>query len=94
MPCMLPLTGAGLRDKAAALARLLPSCLAAAALLCLVLLASRRTALEAADLARDGLKAFVISGNLGHADPAARFRQPPAEIERDIAAFIAAVRAA
>jgi len=49
---------------------------------------------QAAGLARDGLRAFVISGNLGHADPTARFRQPPAEIERDIAAFIAAVRAA
>ncbi|KAL4443432.1 hypothetical protein ABPG75_011169 [Micractinium tetrahymenae] len=45
MPCTLPL-GSGLQDKAAALARLLPSCLAGVALLCLVLLASRRSAID------------------------------------------------
>lgn len=46
MPCTLPLTGGGLNDKAAAWARLLPSCLAAAALLCLVLLANRRASID------------------------------------------------
>ncbi|KAL4429166.1 hypothetical protein ABPG77_010145 [Micractinium sp. CCAP 211/92] len=46
MPCTLPVVGGGSPDKAAALARLLPSCLAGAALLCLLLLASRRTVVD------------------------------------------------
>jgi len=49
---------------------------------------------KAVALARDGLKAFVISGNLGVADAAARFGLPPADIERHVAEFIATVSAA
>jgi 3-hexulose-6-phosphate synthase len=46
---------------------------------------------KAQGLAKRGLKAFVISGNFGHADGRARYDQPSEEIERDIRAFIAAV---
>ena len=46
---------------------------------------------QAGALARVGLRAFVISGNLGMADGVARYGLPPADIERHIAAFIAAV---
>lgn len=46
---------------------------------------------QARDLARAGLRAFVISGNLGVADAEARFGLPPAEIERHVAAFVAEV---
>ncbi len=56
MPCTLPLVGGGSPDKAAALARLLPSCLAGAALLCLLLLASRRTVVDS------GLVSAVAQG--------------------------------
>ncbi len=49
------------------------------------------TAARAKDLARAGLRCFVISGNLGQADGVARYNLPPAEIERLVAAFIAEV---
>jgi len=49
---------------------------------------------QALGLARTGLRAFVISGNLGVADAAARYELPPEEIERYVAAFIAKVSAA
>lgn len=43
---------------------------------------------QALGLARSGLRAFVISGNLGVADATARYGLPPAEIERRVAEFI------
>ncbi|HTJ57041.1 MAG TPA: orotidine 5'-phosphate decarboxylase / HUMPS family protein [Devosiaceae bacterium] len=46
---------------------------------------------QAVELARAGLRAFVISGNLGFADGVARYGLPPAEIERHVADFIAQV---
>jgi 3-keto-L-gulonate-6-phosphate decarboxylase len=46
---------------------------------------------QAKGLARAGLRAFVISGNLGHPDGVARYDQAPAQIERDVAGFIAEV---
>ena len=46
---------------------------------------------RAMGLARAGLRAFVISGNLGADDPAPRYRLSPAEISQQVAAFIAAV---
>jgi 3-hexulose-6-phosphate synthase len=46
---------------------------------------------QARGLARDGLRAFVISGNLGVADSEARFGLPAAEITRHVAEFIAQV---
>lgn len=46
---------------------------------------------QASGLARRGLKAFVISGNLGLSDPKPRYGEPPDEIERLIADFIAQV---
>ena len=49
---------------------------------------------QAKGLARAGLRAFVISGNLGHPDTRARYDLPPAEIQRDVAAFIAEVSSA
>ncbi len=45
-------------------------------------------------LARTGLRAFVISGNLGQPDTVTRYNLPPSEIERLIAAFIAEVSGA
>jgi 3-hexulose-6-phosphate synthase len=45
-------------------------------------------------LAKSGLRAFVISGNLGLPDSNARYNLPPAEIQRLIAAFIAGVSGA
>jgi 3-keto-L-gulonate-6-phosphate decarboxylase len=48
---------------------------------------------QAQALARAGLRAFVISGNLGLPDAAARYDLPPAEIERHIRDFIAGVSA-
>jgi 3-keto-L-gulonate-6-phosphate decarboxylase len=48
---------------------------------------------QAKRLARVGLRAFVISGNLGQPDGAARYNLPPGEIERRIAGFIAEVSA-
>jgi 3-hexulose-6-phosphate synthase len=46
---------------------------------------------KAQGLARRGLKAFVISGNFGHADGRGRYDAPAEAIEGDIRAFIAAV---
>jgi 3-hexulose-6-phosphate synthase len=46
---------------------------------------------QATRLARAGLRAFVISGNLGQPDARARYDAPPAQIERHVADFIAAV---
>ncbi len=43
---------------------------------------------QAKALARAGLRAFVISGNLGQPDGVARYGLPPQEIERHIAEFI------
>jgi 3-keto-L-gulonate-6-phosphate decarboxylase len=49
---------------------------------------------QAKSLARAGLRAFVISGNLGEPDTRARYDLPPAEIERFVAGFIAKVSGA
>lgn len=49
---------------------------------------------QARSLARSGLRAFVISGNLGQPDSVTRYNLPPAEIERFIAGFIAEVSSA
>jgi 3-hexulose-6-phosphate synthase len=49
---------------------------------------------EAAALARKGLRAFVISGNLGLADAKSRYGLPGDEIERHIRDFIDQVSAA
>jgi 3-keto-L-gulonate-6-phosphate decarboxylase len=52
------------------------------------------TVAEAKSLARAGLRAFVVSGNLGQPDGRARYDLPPDEIERYVAGFIAEVSAA
>jgi 3-keto-L-gulonate-6-phosphate decarboxylase len=52
------------------------------------------TLAQATDLRRRGLKAFVISGNLGFDDGVARYERPAPEIEAGVREFIAAVRAA
>jgi 3-hexulose-6-phosphate synthase len=49
---------------------------------------------EAKGLAKAGLRAFVISGNLGQPDGRARYDLPPDQIERHIAAFVAEVSGA
>jgi 3-hexulose-6-phosphate synthase len=49
---------------------------------------------QAKRLARAGLRAFVISGNLGLPDTLARYDLPPAQIERHVASFIAEVSSA
>ena len=49
---------------------------------------------QAKSLARAGLRAFVISGNLGQPDTTARYDLPPAQIERFVATFIAEVSSA
>jgi len=49
---------------------------------------------QAKSLAASGLRAFVISGNLGEPDTTSRLNLPPAEIQRHIAAFIAGVSGA
>jgi 3-hexulose-6-phosphate synthase len=49
------------------------------------------TVAQATSLAKAGLRAFVISGNLGQPDSKARYDLPPDEIERHVAAFIAEV---
>ena len=49
---------------------------------------------QAKRLAQAGLRAFVISGNLGQPDTVTRYNLPPAEIERLIAGFIAEVSGA
>jgi 3-keto-L-gulonate-6-phosphate decarboxylase len=46
---------------------------------------------QAQSLARAGIRAFVISGNLGHPDGAARYHLPSTQIENLIAAFISEV---
>ena len=46
---------------------------------------------QAKGLARSGVRAFVISGNLGLPDTVARYDRPPAEIQRHIADFITEV---
>jgi 3-keto-L-gulonate-6-phosphate decarboxylase len=48
---------------------------------------------QALKLRRDGLKAFVISGNLGLPDAVARYDRPAEEIERRVAEFIRRVTA-
>jgi 3-hexulose-6-phosphate synthase len=49
---------------------------------------------QAKGLARDGLKALVISGNLGIHDGGTRYTLPPAEIGQHVATFIREVSAA
>jgi 3-keto-L-gulonate-6-phosphate decarboxylase len=49
------------------------------------------SAAQAKKLAGSGLRAFVISGNLGQPDTVTRYNLPPAEMERLIAGFIAEV---
>ena len=49
---------------------------------------------QAKKLAQAGLRAFVISGNLGQPDTKARYDLPPDQIERFVAAFIAEVSSA
>ncbi len=49
---------------------------------------------QAKRLALAGLRAFVISGNLGLPDTLARYDLPPAQIERYVAGFIAEVSSA
>jgi len=49
---------------------------------------------QAKTLAQAGLRAFVISGNLGLPDSLARYDLPPAQIERHVADFIAQVSSA
>jgi 3-hexulose-6-phosphate synthase len=49
---------------------------------------------QAKSLAQAGLRAFVISGNLGQPDTRARYDLPPDQIERHVAAFIAEVSGA
>jgi len=49
---------------------------------------------QAKRLAGAGLRAFVISGNLGQPDTVTRYSLPPAQIERLIAGFIAEVSGA
>jgi 3-keto-L-gulonate-6-phosphate decarboxylase len=46
---------------------------------------------QAKSLAQAGLRAFVISGNLGQPDTRARYDLPPDQIQRYVAAFIAEV---
>ena len=51
------------------------------------------TIAQAKGLAKSGLRAFVISGNMGLPDGTARYNLPPAEIQRLVAGFIAGVSA-
>jgi 3-keto-L-gulonate-6-phosphate decarboxylase len=48
---------------------------------------------QAKGLASAGLRAFVISGNLGQPDTVTRYNLPPAQIERFVAGFISDVSA-
>jgi 3-keto-L-gulonate-6-phosphate decarboxylase len=48
---------------------------------------------QAKSLAQAGLRAFVISGNLGQPDGRARYDLPPDQIQRHVAGFIAEVSA-
>lgn len=52
------------------------------------------TIAQARNLAKAGLRAFVISGNMGLPDSNARYNLPPAEIQRLVADFVAGVSAA
>jgi 3-hexulose-6-phosphate synthase len=49
---------------------------------------------QAKGLAKSGLRAFVISGNLGEPDTRARYDLPADDIQRHVAAFIAEVSGA
>jgi 3-hexulose-6-phosphate synthase len=49
---------------------------------------------QAKSLAQTGLRAFVISGNLGQPDTRARYDLPQDQIQRYVAEFIAAVSSA
>ena len=49
---------------------------------------------QAKSLAQAGLRAFVISGNLGQPDTLTRYDLPPAQIQRYVAGFIAEVSGA
>lgn len=49
---------------------------------------------QAVALSRAGLRAFVVSGNMGTTDATGHYGDPPDQIERLIAAFIQAVSAA
>jgi len=49
---------------------------------------------QAKGLAQAGLRAFVISGNLGEPDSRARYDLPPDQIQRLVAGFIAEVSSA
>jgi 3-hexulose-6-phosphate synthase len=52
------------------------------------------TVAQAKGLAKSGLRAFVISGNLGEPDTRARYDLPPDQIQRYVAGFIAGVSGA
>jgi 3-hexulose-6-phosphate synthase len=52
------------------------------------------TVAQAKGLAQSGLRAFVISGNLGQPDGRARYDLPADQIERHVAGFIAEVSSA
>jgi len=52
------------------------------------------TVAQAKGLAQTGLRAFVISGNLGLPDSVARYDLPPAQIQRYVADFVAGVSGA
>jgi 3-hexulose-6-phosphate synthase len=52
------------------------------------------TVAQAKGLAQTGLRAFVISGNLGQPDSRARYDLPPDQIERHVRGFIAEVSGA
>jgi 3-keto-L-gulonate-6-phosphate decarboxylase len=52
------------------------------------------TVAQAKGLAKSGLRAFVISGNLGQPDTKARYDLPPDQIQRHVADFIAGVSSA
>jgi 3-hexulose-6-phosphate synthase len=52
------------------------------------------TVAQAKSLAQAGLRAFVISGNLGQPDSRARYDLPPDQIQRYVADFIAEVSSA
>jgi 3-hexulose-6-phosphate synthase len=49
------------------------------------------TIAQAKGLAQSGLRAFVISGNLGEPDSRARYDLPPEQIQRHVSDFIAGV---
>jgi 3-hexulose-6-phosphate synthase len=49
------------------------------------------TVAQAKELAQAGLRAFVISANLGEPDSRARYDLPPDQIRRLVAAFVTEV---